>query len=92
LRLRIESPAGSGPDAAAWARAQFYPLQRDAIELPAEQKWRRDGADWEALLRSGPKPFKTGDVVEGVLVVPAATGGDASTPQAWQVQTTVVGK
>jgi thiol:disulfide interchange protein DsbD len=92
LRLRIESPAGSGPDAVAWARAQFYPLRRDAIELPAAQKWRRDGAGWEALLRTGPEPFKTGDVVEGVLVVPAATGGDASTPQAWQVQATVVGK
>jgi DsbC/DsbD-like thiol-disulfide interchange protein len=92
LRLRIESPAESGPDAAAWARAQFYPLQRDAIELPAEQKWRRDGAGWEALLRSGPKPFKGGDVVEGVLVVPAATGGDTSTPRAWLVQATVEGK
>jgi hypothetical protein len=30
--------------------------------------------------------------VEGVLVVPAATGGDTSTPRAWLVQATVEGK
>lgn len=92
LRLRIEPVAGSGPDAAAWARAQFYPLRRDAIELPAAQKWRRDGAGWEALLRTGTEPFKTGDVVEGLVVVPAARGGDANTARAWQVLATVDGR
>jgi len=89
LRLRIEPPAGSGPDAAAWARAQFYPLRRGVIELTAAQTWRHDGTGWDALLRIGAEPFKTGDAVEGLLVVPAAAGGPAGAPRAWLLQTTV---
>jgi thiol:disulfide interchange protein DsbD len=92
LRLRIEPPAGAGPEAAAWARARFYPLRRNAIELSAPQKWRRDGAGWNALLPAASELFQPGDRVEGVLVVTATAGDATDAPQAWHVQTTVSGK
>jgi len=93
LRLRFEPPVKSGLTDEAWGRAQFYPIRRDTVDLAAAQKWRRDGAGWSAQLRAGPEPFKTGDVLEGVLVIPADPGaGTDASPRAWTIRTTVAGK
>jgi thiol:disulfide interchange protein DsbD len=92
VRLRIEPPAGAGPEAAAWERARFYAFRRGALDLQAAPQWRRDGAAWSAVLLAGPEPFKDGDVLEGVVFFQAtATDAGGAPPLAWSVKAVIGG-
>lgn len=92
LRLRVQPASGAGPTAAAWGRAQFYPIRRGVLDLQAAQRWRPDGAAWEVLLRVGPEPFQADDMLNGILVFPAETGDRAAIPCAWSLRAAVAGR
>jgi len=92
LALRIRPAAGAGLAADAWKRARFYPLRRGGLDLVAPQRWRADGAAWEAILRNGPEPHKAGESLEGVLVFEPEPGDRDAVPRAWSLRATVKGR
>jgi thiol:disulfide interchange protein DsbD len=89
LKLRIQPPDGIALTDAAWDRAQFCVTRNGALDLQAVPRWRRRGAAWSALLRAGPDPFKTGDVIDGILVFPAEGSRNQAVVHAWAIRATV---